>query len=85
MYGYIFCQQAILELDDDGVTLLSKYGWSWSSAIDGDNKFLKAIRGLVLILDLPFVMSNSTLHCRNLNQTEEQTHSQQFKNEARAL
>jgi hypothetical protein len=62
MYGYIFCQQTILELDNDSVSLLSKYGWSWSSAIDSDNKFLKAIRGLILILHLPFVMPNLSFH-----------------------
>ena len=57
----VFCQQTIVKFNNDSMTLLCLDGGSWSLAINGDSQLHVAIRGPILILYLPFVMSNSGL------------------------
>lgn len=59
--GKVFCQQTVLKLNNDSIPLLCLDGGSRSSAINGDNQLLIAIRGPILILHLPPVTSKSGL------------------------
>jgi len=78
--GKVFCEQSVVNLNNNCVTLLSLDGGSWSFSIDCDNKLLKAIRGPILILHLPFVMSISGLCIAEIPQNKEETQNQQCWN-----
>jgi len=78
--GEVFCEQSVVNLNNNCVTLLSLDGGSWSVSIDCDNQLLKAIRGPKLILHIPFVMSISGLCITEIPKNEEETQKQQCRN-----
>ena len=78
--GKVFRHQSVVKLNNNRVTLLSLDGGSWSYSIDCDNKLLKAIRGPILILHLPFVMSISGLCIVEIPKNKEETENEQCWN-----
>jgi len=78
--GKVFRDQSVVNLNNNCVTLLSLDGGSWSYSIDCDNKLLKAIRGPILIHQLPFVMSISGLCIPKIPKNKEETGNEQCWN-----
>lgn len=55
----VFGMEAVLKLNDDGVTLVGVDCGTWRSAINGYGKFFKAIGGLQFGFYFPFIVQSS--------------------------
>jgi len=62
MDGKALSQQAVGDLNNDSIALPSSDSGSRGHAIDGDHQLPEAIRGLILVLYIPFITPDFRLN-----------------------